>query len=89
METVKYILECLVGNLDALVGNPSTDSLQDFLVGLGSMLILFVAFFTSLYFLDRNTSFSYKLNILFSIFTTILFTLVVFAVIILIEAICR
>ncbi|MBE6532731.1 MAG: hypothetical protein E7676_04385 [Ruminococcaceae bacterium] len=89
MKTVKYILECLAGNLDAMVGNPSPGGTEEFLVGLGSMLILCVAFLTSLYFLDRKTSFSYKLNILFSFLITILFTLAVFAVIILIEAICK
>ena len=89
METVKYILKCLAENLDAIVGSPSNGSIEDFFVGFVSMLILLAFFLISLYFLTRKTTFSYKLSMLFSILATILFTLVAFTVIILVETLCR
>lgn len=52
MKIVKYIISCIIGCLDTLVGNSMNGGIKEAVVGLTSQLFIILLFFISFYFLD-------------------------------------
>lgn len=85
MKTIKYILSCVGGFLDAWVGKGTNGGIKEAIVGFSAMLVVILLFFASLFFLDRKTNLNYKTVILFAIGITILTVCIVFAIMAFIE----
>ena len=88
MENVKYILSCIIGCVDAWAGKGMTGGIKEGVVGLASLLLITLLFFTSFFFLDKKTNIHFKINILCSIGITILLICLIFLVLIIIEKFC-
>ena len=85
MKTIKYIVSCIVGILDAWVGKGTDNGVKEVVVGFGAMLIVIISFFVSLRFFDNRTNYSSVTNILCSIGVTILLICITIATIVVIE----
>ncbi len=85
MKIVKYILSCIIGCFDALVGKGMTGGIKEGIIGLASLLFIILLFFASFIFLDKKTNIDFKINILCSIGTTILLVCLIFLVLIIAE----
>ena len=87
MEILKYILSCIIGCFDALVGKGMNGGIKEGIVGLASLLFIILLFFVSFIFLDKKTNIDFKINILCSIGITTLLICFIFLVLIIIEKI--
>ena len=87
MKIVKYILSCIIGCFDALVGKGMDGGIKEGIVGLASLLFIILLFFVSFIFLDKKTNIDFKINILCSIGITILLVCLIFLVLIIVEKI--
>ena len=85
MKIVKYILSCIIGCFDALVGKGMKGGIKEGIVGLVSLLFIILLFFVSFIFLDKKTNMDFKINILCSIGITTLLICLIFLVLIIIE----
>ena len=85
MKIVKYILSCIIGCFDALVGKGMNGGIKEGIIGLTSLLL----FFASFIFLDKKTNIDFKINILCSIGITILLVCLIFLVLIIIEKLLK
>ena len=85
MKIVKYILSCIIGCFDALVGKGMNGGIKEGIVGLASLLFIILLFFVSFIFLDKKTNKDFKINILCSIGITILLVCLIFLVLIIVE----
>ena len=89
MKIVKYILSCIIGCFDALVGNGMNGGIKEGIIGLTSLLFIILLFFASFIFLDKKTNIDFKINILCSIGITILLVCLIFLVLIIIEKLLK
>ena len=87
MNIVKYIISCIVGCFDALVGNGMNGGIKEGIVGLVSIASIIILFFVSFIILEKRTNIGYKKNILISILTTIILVLMIFLMLIIYESI--
>ena len=87
MNIVKYIISCIVGCFDALVGNWMNGGIKECIVGLVSIASIIILFFASFIILEKRTNIGYKKNILISILTTIILVLIIFVILIIYESI--
>ena len=87
MKIVKYILSCIIGCFDALVGKGMNGGIKEGIVGLASLLFIILLFFVSFIFLDKKTNIDFKINILCSIGITILLVFLLFLILIIAEKI--
>lgn len=87
MKIVKYILSCIIGCFDALVGKGMSGGIKEGIVGLASLLFIILLFFSSFIFLNKKTNMDFKINILCSIVITILLVSLIFLVLIIVEKI--
>ena len=87
MNIVKYIISCIVGCFDALVGNGMSGGIKEGIVGLVSIASIIILFFASFIILEKRTNIGYKKNILISILTTIILVLIIFVILIIYESI--
>ena len=87
MKIVKYILSCIIGCFDALVGKGMSGGIKEGIVGLASLLFIILLFFSSFIFLNKKTNMDFKINILCSIGITILLVSLIFLVLIIVEKI--
>ena len=87
MKIVKYILSCIIGCFDALVGKGMNGGIKEGVIGVTSLLIIILLFFTSFIILDKKTNIDFKINILCSIGITILLVFLIFLILIIIEKI--
>ena len=85
MKIIKYILACIIGGFDALVGKGTNGGIREAIIGWFSLLFFILLFFASFLFLAKKTNIAYKINILFSIGITILLVCLVFLILIFIE----
>ena len=72
MNIVKYIISCIVGCFDALVGKGMNGGIKEGIVGLVSIASIIILFFASFIILEKKNDIGYKKNILISILTTII-----------------
>lgn len=89
MKIVKYILSCIIGCFDALVGKGMNCGIKEGIIGLTSLLFIILLFFASFIFLDKKTNIDFKINILCSIGITILLVCLIFLVLIIIEKLLK
>lgn len=89
MKIVKYILSCIIGCFDALVGKSMNGGIKEGIIGLTSLLFIILLFFASFIFLDKKTNIDFKINILCSIGITILLVCLIFLVLIIIEKLLK
>lgn len=89
MKIVKYILFCIIGCFDALVGKGMNGGIKEGIIGLTSLLFIILLFFASFIFLDKKTNIDFKINILCSIGITILLVCLIFLVLIIIEKLLK
>lgn len=89
MKIVKYILSCIIGCFDALVGKDMNGGIKEGIIGLTSLLFIILLFFASFIFLDKKTNIDFKINILCSIGITILLVCLIFLVLIIIEKLLK
>jgi hypothetical protein len=89
MKIVKYILSCIIGCFDALVGKGMNGGIKEGIIGLTSLLFIILLFFASFIFLDKKTNIDFKINILCSIGITILLVCLIFLVLIIIEKLLK
>lgn len=89
MKIVKYILSCIIGCFDALVGKGMNGGIKEGIIGLTSLLFIILLFFASFIFLDKKTNIDFKNNILCSIGITILLVCLIFLVLIIIEKLLK
>ena len=89
MKIVKYILSCIIGCFDALVGKGMNGGIKEWIIGLTSLLFIILLFFASFIFLDKKTNIDFKINILCSIGITILLVCLIFLVLIIIEKLLK
>ena len=61
MKIVKYILSCIIGCFDALVGKGMNGGIKEGIIGLASLLFIILLFFGSFVFLDKKTNIDLKL----------------------------
>ena len=87
MELLKYILSCIIGCFDSLVGKGMNGGIKEGIIGLASILFIILLFFASLNFLDKNTNIDFKINILCSIGITILLVCLIFLILIILDKI--
>lgn len=87
MKIVKYILSCIIGFFDALVGKEVNAGIKEWITSLVSMLFIFLLFFASFIFLNKKTNIDYEINVLCSIGITILSVGLIFLVLIFAEII--
>ena len=87
MNIVKYIISCIVGCFDALVGKGMNGGIKEGIVGLVSIASVIILFFVSFIILEKRTNIGYKKNILISILTTIILVLMIFLMLIIYESI--
>lgn len=85
MNIVKYILSCIIGCFDALVGKGMTGGIKEGVIGLASILFIILLFFTSFTVLDKKTNIEFKFNILCSIGITLLLVCLIFSILIIFE----
>lgn len=85
MKIVKYILSCIIGCFDALVGKGINGEIKEGIIGLASLVFIILLFFVSFIFLEKKTNINFKINILCSIGITILLVCLIFLVLIIIE----
>lgn len=85
MKIVKYILSCIIGCFDALVGKGMNGGIKEGIVGLFSILFIIVLFFASFIFFDKKTNIHFQLKILCSIAITALLIGLVFVILIVFE----
>lgn len=85
MRIVKYILSCIIGCLDTLVGNHMNGGIKEVIVGLTSQLFIIVLFFILFIFIDKKTNIDFNIKILCSIVITVLLVCLIFLVLIIIE----
>lgn len=78
METVKYILLCIAGCLDSLVGKNAGLSWDEFICGELSILAIIIMIFSSFFLLEKTTRNNYKINFLLSILITVILVVFVF-----------
>ncbi|MEI3532867.1 MAG: hypothetical protein V8Q90_04560 [Bacilli bacterium] len=89
MKIVKYILSCIIGCFNALVGKGMNGGIKEGIIGLTSLLFIILLFFASFIFLDKKTNIDFKINILCSIGITILLVCLIFLVLIIIEKLLK
>lgn len=89
MKIVKYILSCIIGCFDALVGKGMNGGIKEGIIALTSLLFIILLFFASFIFLDKKTNIDFKINILCSIGITILLVCLIFLVLIIIEKLLK
>ena len=89
MKIVKYILSCIIGCFDALVGKGMNGGIKEGIIGLTSLLFIILLFFASFILLDKKTNIDFKINILCSIGITILLVCLIFLVLIIIEKLLK
>ena len=89
MKIVKYILSCIIGCFDALVGKGMNGGIKEGIIGLTSLLFIILLFFASFIFLDKKTNIDFKINILCSIGITILLVCLIFLILIIIEKLLK
>lgn len=89
MKIAKYILSCIIGCFDALVGKGMNGGIKEGIIGLTSLLFIILLFFASFIFLDKKTNIDFKINILCSIGITILLVCLIFLVLIIIEKLLK
>ena len=82
MDAVKYILFCIAGCLDSLVGKSSDLSWDEFICGELSILAVIIMLFSSFFLLEKTTRNNYKMNILLSVLITIILVAFVFLILI-------
>lgn len=87
MKIVKYILSCIIGCFDALVGKGMNGGIKEGIIGLASLLFIILLFFGSFVFLDKKTNIDFKINILCSIGITISLICLIFLILIIAEKI--
>ncbi|MBQ8163052.1 MAG: hypothetical protein IJZ93_01620 [Clostridia bacterium] len=87
MEIVKYILYCIIGCFDALVGKGMGGGIKEGIIGLASLLFVILLFFISLSILNKKTKLNFKINILCSAGITILLVCLIFLMLIVFEKI--
>lgn len=87
MNIVKYIISCIVGCFDALVGKGMNGGIKEGVVGLVSIASIIILFFASFIILEKKNDIGYKKNILISILTTIILVLIIFMILIIYESI--
>lgn len=87
MSIVKYILSCIIGCFDALVGKGINGGIKEGVIGLASLLFIVSLFFSWFIFLDRKTTIGFKTNVLCSAVITIFSVCLIFFVLIIIEKI--
>lgn len=84
MKIVKYIISCIIGCLDTLVGNSMNGGIKEAVIGSTSQLFIILLFFISFYFLDKKNM-NYKIHILCSIGITFLIVCLIFLILIIVE----
>lgn len=87
MKIVKYILSCIIGCFDALVGKGMNGGIKEGIIGLVSLLFIILLFFVSFISLNKKTNIDFKINILCSVGITTLLICLIFLVLITIEKI--
>lgn len=85
MKSIKYIISCIIGCFDALVGKGMNGGIKEGVVGLASLLSIILIFFVAYRFLDKKANLDFKINILCSIGITILLVCLIFLILIIIE----
>lgn len=85
MRIVKYIIKCIFGCFDALVGRGTDITFKDGMIGLVSILIFIILFFLSFIILDKKTNISFKINLICSLGITMFLISIVFLFLIIIE----
>ena len=85
MKSIKYIISCIIGCFDALVGKGMNGGIKEGIVGLASLLSIILIFFVTYRFLDKKVNLDFKINILCSIGITILLVCLIFLILIIIE----
>ena len=84
MSIVKYILSCIIGCFDALVGKGINGGIKEGFIGLVSLLFIVSLLFSWFICLDRKTTIGFKTNVLCSATITILSVSLIFLVLIII-----
>ena len=87
MNTVKYILFCIIDCFDAYTGKGSNGGIKEAIIGITSLLFIILLYLASFFILNRKTKLTHKQSILFAALITLLFVGVVFSIIIIIELI--
>ena len=85
MKSIKYIISCIIGCFDALVGKGMNGGIKEGIVGLASLLSIILIFFVTYRFLDKKVNLDFKINIFCSIGITILLVCLIFLILIIIE----
>lgn len=87
MAIVKYIISCIIGCFDVLVGNGTNAGIKEDIIGLFSIAFIIILFFASFIILERKTSMGYKKSIIISIFTTIILVSIILLMLIIYDSI--
>ena len=87
MNTVKYILFCIIDCFDAYTGKGSNGGIKEAIIGITSLLFIALLHWVSFFILNRKTRLTYKPKTLVAILITLLLVGVVFSIIIIIELI--
>lgn len=87
MKTIKYILSCIVGCFDSLVGKGMNGGVKEGLIGMCSILVIVLTFLVSLLIIDNKLNFDYRINVLCSLVATVLFIFIIFAILVIVEKI--
>ena len=85
MKIIKYILHCVIGVLDAMVGNAPHHSWKETFTGLLAVAVALLIFFGLFVLLDKKTNFNYYIKIVCAILLTTLILLIIFGIIIIFE----
>lgn len=85
MKSIKYIISCIIGCFDALVGKGMNGGIKEGIVGLASLLSIILIFFVTYRLLDKKVNLDFKINILCSIGITSLLVCLIFLILIIIE----
>ena len=85
MNTIKYIVSCIVGLIDAWAGRTVSGGIKETVVGSGVLLAVLLVYVISLSILFRKTNFHSTSNFLCALGITALFVSLAFALIILFE----
>ena len=85
MKSIKYIISCIIGCFDTLVGKGMNGGIKEGIVGLASLLSIILRLFVAYRFLDKKVNLDFKMNILCSIGITSLLVCLIFLILIIIE----
>ena len=85
MKIIEYIISCIIGNFDALVGGQSNTGWKEGIIGFASLAFVILLFFGAFILLDKTTKLDFGVNILCSLGITISMICIIFGVIIIVE----